>query len=181
MKYLVMNIEDNEKKIALAEQQGKAFSEALDYMKNLDNHAEKTVEDYIISLASEEAEGTYQLTNGKLEWHTPSQEYNTHLEIVVRDKHDRRFIPNLQITAKICNEKDQLVVEKNCPFLWHPFLYHYGAMFKIPKEGKYTVEVSFPAPSFHRHDEVKGKKFEKGVSVKIPIQMETGREPYGPE
>ena len=40
-----MKIEDNERKIELAENQGKAFSEALDYMKNMDNHAEKTVED----------------------------------------------------------------------------------------------------------------------------------------
>lgn len=176
-----MKIEDNQKKVALAEQQGKAFSEALDYMKNMDNHAEKTVGDYIISLASEEAEGTYQLKNGKLEWQVPKKEFNTHLEVVVRDKEDRRFIPNLNIKAKIFNEDDELVVEKDCPFLWHPFLYHYGAMFEIPKEGKYTVEVSFPAPDFHRHDEVKGKRFEEGVQVKIPIEMETGREPHGPE
>lgn len=176
-----MEIEDNARKIELAEKQGKAFSEALDYMKNMDNHAEKTVDDYIISLASEEAEGTYQLKNGKLEWHVPKKEFNTHLEIVVRDKKDQRFIPGLNIKAKVFNEKDELVVEKDCPFLWHPFLYHYGAMFEIPKEGKYTVEVSFPAPEFHRHDEIKGKRYEKGVQIRIPIEMETGREPHGPE
>lgn len=176
-----MKIEDNERKIQLAEQQGKAFTEALDYMKNMDNHAEKSVEDYIISLASEEAEGTYQFKNGKLEWQVPDKNFNTHLEIVVRDKQDKRFIPGLKIKAKVFNEKDELVVEKDCPFLWHPFLYHYGAMFEIPKEGKYTVEVSFPAPDFHRHDEIKGKRYEKGVQVKIPIEMETGREPHGPE
>lgn len=176
-----MKIEDNEKKIALAENQGKAFSEALDYMKNMDNHAEKTVEDYIISLASEEAEGTYQLKNGKLEWQVPKEEFNTHLEIVVRDKKDKRFIPGLKIKARVFDENEKLVVEKECPFFWHPFLYHYGVMLEIPKEGKYTVEVSFPAPDFHRHDEIKGKRFEKGVQVKIPIEMETGREPHGPE
>ncbi|WP_423818433.1 hypothetical protein V5739_12500 [Salinimicrobium sp. TIG7-5_MAKvit] len=69
-------------------------------MKEMDNHAEKEVDDYIISLASEEAEGTYQLQDGKLKWNTPEEGFNTHLEIVVRDKHDKRFIPGLKIRGK---------------------------------------------------------------------------------
>lgn len=177
-----MKIEDNEKKIRLAEQQGKAFTEALDYMKGMDNHIEKEVGDYIISLASEEAEGTYQLTDGKLKWQVPEKKLNSHLEIVVRDKKDKRFIPNLKIKGKVYSEKGDLIAEKDFPFLWHPFLYHYGAMLEIPESGTYTVEVNFPAPEFLRHDEIKGKRFEKGVNEKIgSIKLETGRKPHGPE
>lgn len=177
-----MKIEDNEKKIALAEAQGKAFTAALEYMKEMDNHVAKEVGDYIISLASEEAEGTYSFTNGKLQWHVPREKANSHLEIVVQDKKDKRFIPNLQITGKVYDENDKLVTEAKFPFLWHPFLYHYGAMLEIPKEGKYTIQVTFPAPDFHRHDEIKGKRYEEGVDVRIgPIELETGREPHGPE
>ncbi len=95
-----MEIEDNQKKIKLAEDQGKAYSAALDYMKEMDNHAEKEVDDYIISLASEEAEGTYQLEDGKLEWKTPQEGFNTHLEIVVRDKKDQTFYPGFKDPRK---------------------------------------------------------------------------------
>ena len=176
-----MKIEDNEKKIKLAEDQGKAYSAALDYMKSIDNHAEKEVEDYIISLASEEAEGTYQLQTGELQWNTPKEGHNTHLEIVVRDKKDKRFIPGLKIRGKVFDEDENLIVETDFPLLWHPFLMHYGAFFKIPKEGKYKVQLEIPAPEFHRHDEIKGKRYEKDVNVEIQIEMETGREPHGPE
>ncbi|MGI0108307.1 iron transporter [Salinimicrobium sp. WS361] len=176
-----MKIEDNEKKIKLAEDQGKAYSAALDYMKEMDNHAEKEVDDYIISLASEEAEGTYQLQDGKLKWNTPEEGFNTHLEIVVRDKHDKRFIPGLKIRGKVLDDQGKDIIETDFPFLWHPFLLHYGAFFKIPKEGKYKVQLEIPAPEFHRHDEIKGKRFEKDVQVEIEIEMETGREPHGPE
>lgn len=176
-----MKIEDNEKKKKLAEDQGKAYSAALDYMKNMDNHAEKEVDDYIISLASEEAEGTYQLENGELKWNTPKEGFNTHLEIVVRDKKDKRFIPGLKIKGKVYDEDKNLIVDTDFPFLWHPFLLHYGAFFKIPKSGKYKVEVEIPAPTFHRHDEIKGKRYGKDVKTEIEIEMETGREPHGPE
>ena len=176
-----MKIEDNEKKKKLAEDQGKAYTAALDYMKGMDNHAEKEVDDYIISLASEEAEGTYQLEDGELKWKTPKEGDNTHLEIVVRDKKDKRFIPGLKIKGKVFDEKDNLIVDTDFPFLWHPFLLHYGAFFQIPKEGKYRVEVQIAAPTFHRHDEIKGKRYGRDVKVDIEIEMEKGREPHGPE
>lgn len=176
-----MKIEDNQKKLEMADNQGKAYSEALDYMKNMDNHAEKAVDDYVISLASEEAEGTYRLKDEKLEWTTPEKGFNTHLEIVVRDRKDLRFLPGLKIHGKVWDENKELVIETDFHFLWHPFLFHYGAFFKIPKKGNYTVELHIPAPEFHRHDEVKGKRYEKDVHVKIDIEMATGREPHGPE
>ncbi len=176
-----MEIKDKEKKKKLAEDQGKAYSAALDYMKSIDNHAEKEVDDYIISLASEEAEGTYQLQGGELQWNTPEKDKNTHLEIVVRDKKDKRFIPGLKIKGKVYDDQDNLIIDTDFPFLWHPFLLHYGAFFKIPKSGKYRVQVEIPAPTFHRHDEIKGKRYEKDVKVDIEIEMETGREPHGPE
>ena len=177
-----MKIEDNEKKIKLAEQQGKTLNDAADYMKGMDNHVETEVDDYIITVVSEEAEGTYQLKDGELKWHVPPKEFNTHMEILVRDKNDKRFIPGLDIKGKIFNEAKELVQEEKFPIFWHPFLNHYGANFKIPKAGKYTVEVHIPAPTFPRHDEIKGKRFGKDVRVTLgPISLEAGRKPHGPE
>ncbi len=176
-----MEIKKNEKKLALANGQGDAYSAALDLMKQMDNHVETEVDDYLISIASEEAEGTYQLSGDKLQWHVPEEQKNTHLEIVVRDKHDKRFIPGLQIHARIL--KDGNVVEEgDFPFFWHPFLHHYGYNFHIAESGEYEIEVSIPAPRFPRHDEIKGKRYAKDVTVKLgPIELEKGRKPHGPE
>ena len=177
-----MKIEDNKRKIELAEQQGKALGEAADYMKNMDNFVEKEVDDYIITVVSEKAEGTYRLKDGSLQWHVPNEKFNTHMEILVRDKQDKRFIPGLKITAQIFDDNNKLVEEKEFPLFWHPFLNHYGANFHIPKEGKYIVEVNIPAPTFPRHDEIKGKRYAKDVNIKMPpLQLEEGREPHGPE
>lgn len=177
-----MEIKDNETKIKLAEQQGRALAEAADYMKNMDNFVEKEVDDYIITVVSEKAEGTYRLKDGSLQWHVPPKELNTHMEILVRDRQDKRFIPGLNISARIFDEKENLVEEKQFPLFWHPFLLHYGSNFKIPAAGKYTVEVHIPAPDFPRHDEVKGKRYAWDVEIKMPpLKLEAGREPHGPE
>ncbi len=176
-----MAIKNNEKKIALEEDQGKAYSAALDLMKQMDNHTEVEVDDYIITVAAEEAEGTYRVSGGGLKWHTPEEQFNSHIEIVVRDKHDRRFLPGLTISAKI-KKDDRVVATKDFPFYWHPFLYHYGTMLRIEEEGDYQLEVHIPAPTFPRHDEIKGKRFGKDVNVTIgPIKLEKGRKPHGPE
>lgn len=147
----------------------------------MDNHAESEIDDYIVTIASEEAEGTYQLSSDGLKWQMPEKPKNTHLEIIVRDKHDNRFIPGLQIHGKVMKD-DQVIEEADFPFYWHPFLYHYGHNFHIDEEGEYHVEVHIPAPTFPRHDEIKGKRYPKDVTVKLgPIQLEQGRKPHGPE
>ena len=177
-----MEIKDNKEKIELAENQGKALNAAADYMKGMDTYVEKEVDDYIITVVSEEAEGTYQFKNGELQWHVPPENFNTHMEILVRDKHDKRFLPGLKITGKVFSEQGELVEEKEFPFFWHPFLNHYGANFHIPEAGEYMVEVSFPAPQFPRHGEVKGKRFQNDVNIKLgPLSLEAGRKPHGPE
>ena len=177
-----MKIKDNQEKIRLAENQGKALEEAVKYMKNMDSFVEKEVDDYIITVVSEEAEGTYRFENGKLEWQVPKKGYNTHMEILVRDKHDGRFLPGLKISARVLNEEGKLIEEKDFPIFWHPFLNHYAANFHIPEDGKYTVEVNFPAPDFPRHDEIKGKRFKNDVHTTMPpLSLEAGRKPHGPE
>ena len=51
------------------------------------------------------------------------------------------------------------------PFLWHPYLYHYGTNARAPGEGLYTVRVRIAAPTFMRHDPCNGKRFAEPVQV----------------
>lgn len=167
----------------LALDQGRAFTAALDLMKQMDVHAETEADDYIITLACENAEGMYIVQpEGDLQWEIPKEYENLHIEVVVRDRTDLRFIPQLTIHISLIIKNGNEVVSKELPFLWHPFLYHYGANIHIPENGEYTVQVMIDPPLFGRHDENKGKRYDKNVCVEFNnIHLAGGRKEYGPE
>lgn len=171
-----------EKQLAALEQ-GKAYTLALSLMKQMDVHAEESVEDYIVTLAVEKAEGMFMVQpEGDLQWQIPADHDNAHLEIVVRDKKDLRFIPQLTVIISLKTLPGNVVLEQELPFLWHPFLYHYGSDVHIPEEGEYIPEVTIKQPQFGRHDENKGKRYEKTITITLPqIHIKPGRKEYGPE
>jgi hypothetical protein len=51
------------------------------------------------------------------------------------------------------------------PFLWHPYLYHYGTNARVPGEGPYSIRVRIDPPTFMRHDPVNGKRYERPVEL----------------
>jgi hypothetical protein len=179
----INNKKEKEKKEHLALAQGDTYSLALDEMKEEDVSDAKEIEDYIVSLACEDAEGMYMYNDqGKLEWMIPAPEENIHVEVVVQDKDDKRFLPGLEIDGTLFDEHNKKIVKLQLPFIWHPFLFHYGMNTTIPKEGKYTLEVVIKKPSFHRHDETYGKRYEKDVTVKLgPVKLKPGRKEHGEE
>ncbi|MGI8494297.1 MAG: iron transporter [Pyrinomonadaceae bacterium] len=38
------------------------------------------------------------------------------------------------------------------PFLWHPYLYHYGRNWKVPGDGEYSLHFRIETPDFPRRD-----------------------------
>lgn len=177
-----MKIKDNNLKESLEHVQGDAYSEALDFMKKEDNYAEKEVDDYIITVVNENAEGTYNVAGNELKWITPDKNLNAHVEVIVRDRDDHRFIPGLKVFCKIISEDQKEVGEKEMVFFWHPFLFHYANNWEVPGEGNYFAEIRIPRPEFPRHDEIKGKKYCNDVNVRLgPLKFDTGRKPHGPE
>lgn len=176
--------EDAQKKAALAEAQGNAYDEALAYMAKQDTSARAEIDDYIVTLACEEAEGMY-FPSGEntLEWHKPERNRNAHVEVVVQDKADKRFIPGLEITVQLYDAEGSSVGDETVvPFLWHPFLYHYGKDWSVPDDGAYTARITIKQPQFGRHDSLIGKRYARTVSVDIgPVDIKTGRKPVGPE
>lgn len=164
------------KNLPLAKEQGEAYQKGLKAMGKMDAHGQpQQVEDYLVNYMVEEAEGLYFPVDGKLEWREPGQN-NTHLEIAVSDAGDKRFIPGLTIHAALLDAKGQEVVSQELPFLWHPWLYHYGADVKVPSEGEYTLRVHIDMPTFPRHDKTNGNRFTKPVDVEFQkVKIETGK------
>jgi uncharacterized protein involved in high-affinity Fe2+ transport len=82
----------------------------------------------------------------------------------VADAADGRFVPALDITLTLL-EGDREVFTTTMPFLWHPYLYHYGTNARVPGDGPYTVRVRIAPPAWMRHDPVNGRRYEQPVDV----------------
>ena len=174
---------EKEKKRTLAVSQGDTYSLALNEMKDEDVSASLQIDDYIISLACENAEGMYMISKkGELSWMIPAKEENLHVEVVVQDKDDKRFLPSLDVECTLFDDEKNEIVRLHIPFIWHPFLFHYGMNTTIPKKGNYTAEITIKKPLFHRHDQTYGMRYQNDVTVELgPLLLTPGRKEYGEE
>lgn len=169
--------EADEQQLQLAKEQGEAyFRAAMHMIEEVAQTGEtKQVGDYVVGIAVEEAEGMHMLDDGELTWHEP--EGNLHVEVVVMDGADKRFVPSLDVTVTLVDADGEEVGTHAQPLLWHPMLYHYGRNWQVPGDGAYTVKVHIDAPSFHRHDEVNGKRYAEPVDVEFTgVEVETGQD-----
>ena len=169
--------EANEKQLQMALDQGRHYKAALDHMaqEEAEDGGEIHVGDYIVAYAVEHAEGMYHMQNGALEWVEPGDE-NCHIEIAVRDAADQRFIPYLDITVDVLDAEGESVGSHSQPFVWHPWLYHYGRNWQVPGDGEYTLKVNIQAPEFPRHDEKNGERYADDVNVEFEgVQIKTGQ------
>jgi hypothetical protein len=178
-----INSPDERKQEQLAADQGKAYEASYDMLMAEDPHAETEVDDYRITASFEPAEGMYGMgPDGSLRWETPRDGNNQHFEVIVRDRHDGRFLPQLEIHLRVLDGGRKQAAEMTVPFIWHPFVFHYGIDGQIPSEGDYTAQVTIPAPRFHRHDEVRGRRYQRDVTVQLgPVHLKPGTKPHGPE
>src|SRR5258708_38407580 len=125
---------DNFKK-QLALNQGLAFSQALEEMRQETVNATTEVDDYIITIAFENAEGMYMLHNNDLTWEIPAPEENLNVEVVVQDKQDQRFIPDLEIYCQLIDANGKAFGENRQPFIWRTFLWSNWINWTIPING----------------------------------------------
>ena len=168
--------EATQKQLKLARDQGDSFGRAVKVMIEEEATGKQTgVGDLQVGCAVEEAEGMYRLVGGKLEWQDPTEE-NAHIEIVVRDARDGRFIPGLEVTVTVRSADGTEIGSHQQPFLWHPWLYHYGRNWVLPEDGSYTIEVHIAAADFMRHDKTNGARFAEPVDLEFSdVQIETGQ------
>ena len=176
---LVPSDEGDRKGLELGRAQGEAMTRTLEHMTNDIAHDGREVQagEYLVAYAVEEAEGMWKPRgNGKLEWFEPDDE-NCHIEIAVRDPADGRLIPGLKVQAELLDGDGASIESKTLPLLWHPYLYHYGANFRVPGDGTYALRVTFDAPDFMRHDEKNGRRFLKGCEVTFEnVKVKAGQD-----
>jgi Fe2+ transport protein len=163
--------------LEIARAQGGTYAEALKAMDEESGAVTQRAGDYLVAFVQEHAEGMYEPVDGRLVWREAATEANVHLEIAVADAADGRFVPGLDVTLSVL-EGDRELFTTTMPFLWHPYLYHYGSNARVPGEGPYTVRVRIDPPAFMRHDPVNGKRYEQPVElVFADRRFKPGRKP----
>lgn len=158
--------EVDQRHLDLASEEGEAYQQSVRHMIEDVAHTGGTTEagDYVVGFAQEQAEGLYQLDDGELTFVEPTAE-NCHLEVVVADAADGRFVPHLSVTAEVTAEDGETVGPVDLLFLWHPGLYHYGANLTLPGDGAYDIRVQIEPAAFGRHDEQNGDRYGEPVDV----------------
>jgi hypothetical protein len=171
--------EVDENQLSMARTLGSSYRDAVGYMATRVAHTGDTTEagDYVVGFAQEEAEGMYELVEeGEFEWVDPDEEKNCHLEVVVMDAADGRFVPYTDVTATFEGEGGEHGPFE-LPFLWHPGLNHYGANVELPGSGTYDIRVAVDPPTFKRHDETNGDRYGESVTVTFEgVDVEAGRD-----
>ena len=158
--------------LALATVQGAAYAAALAAMDEESGAKTKRAGDYEVIVVIEEAEGMWMPdAAGKLVWQEPTEE-NAHVEVAVRDAADGRFIPALDVTVTLTAPDGSTVGTHQQPFIWHPWLDHYGRNWTVPGPGDYGVHVRIAAPTFMRHDHENGNRYAEDIEVDFTVSVE---------
>jgi Fe2+ transport protein len=152
--------------LAVARREGDAYGQAVKAMAGEEGARAVHAGDYLLAFVNEEAEGMYQLEDGQLVWREAAPDANVHLEVAVADAADGRFVPGLSVHVDL--ERDgKRVVSTDLPFLWHPFLHHYGGNAMLPDAGPYDVQVRVAPAPFMRHDPVNGQRYAEPVVARF--------------
>ncbi len=160
--------------LAIAQAEGAAYGRALAAMAQQAEVRTQTAGQYEVSLVAEPAEGLYQVTGGKPAWTEPG-DANAHLEVAVRDAGDGRFVPGLTISLALQAPDGSPVATQTMPFVWHPWLYHYGLNWTVPGAGDYTATVRIEPPDFARHDQQNGDRYADPVELTFSIPITPGQ------
>ncbi|MEU4214139.1 iron transporter [Actinoplanes sp. NPDC026623] len=161
----------------VARREGDAYGKALRAMAAEDGAATAGAGDYVVAFVNEEAEGMYAPQDGHLIWREAAEDANVHLEVAVADAGDGRFVPGLSVRVEMLHDGSPLL-SADLPFLWHPFLHHYGCNAQLPGTGPYDVTVHIDPPTYMRHDPVNGARYADPVEVHFDkVTFSNGRKP----
>lgn len=164
--------------LRLAQAVGDAYARMVDYFIShiATSGAKQAVGEYLVGVAAEHAEPLYEVVGGQLHLAPPPAGANAHLEVVVMDGADKRFIPELTVHVILADDRGTEVGTYRLPFLWHPTMYHYGRNIHVPADGIYTMHVGIAQPTFARHDKTNGKRYTQPVTATFPgLHITTGR------
>lgn len=165
----------------LAKGIGAAYARTVQAMYAQANDGrDKPVGDYAVVFAVEYAEAYWRYNDKGKFLYTLAYEYsaetNAHVEVAVRDALTGRFMPELKVTASLYDGSGKSLGTMDEPFMWHPWLYHYGENWRVARSGVYRLHVRFEPPAYRRYGRELGKRFGAPVETDFDnIKIKTGQ------
>lgn len=162
--------EATDEQLALARDQGRTASEALDYLLQHEATTSATAR-----------AGEYELAVALIAPDRGSQAARSnstvHLAVVVRDGYDGRLVPNLTVHAKLFGAGDKTTWEGSLSPVCDPVLDHYGAELDVTQSSAVDAQVLIEMPRFYRHDPINGDRYHgataamfHGLQVELPLR-----------
>lgn len=153
----------------LSKAAGDAYGETLQTMyKQANDGKDTTTGDYTVAYAIEYAEAYWFYDDGNFRYKQEveqSADKNAHFEALARDRKTGRFLPNLNVTVNVSKGEKQ-IGEFMLMFMWHPWLYHYGENWRVPRsDDNYRLHIHMDAPAYKRYGKTEGKQFTAPVDV----------------
>ena len=164
----------------LSRHSGMAYENTLQAMYEQANDGRDTLSgDYRVAYALEYSEGYWYMRKGRMTYNTENElsgEHNAHLEVAVLDRVTGRFMFDLMVTATLFKESGDPVGTQAEMFMWHPWLYHYGENWRVPKAGIYSLKVHIDPPAYRRYGKIAGKQFTSPIDMSFDhLQIKTGQ------
>jgi hypothetical protein len=109
--------------------------------------------DYLVIAGVEFSEGYWTMRGSSLHFdvsYEQSAARNAHVEVAALDAMTGRFLPDLNVRATLLLNGREIGTMAQ-PFMWHPWLYHYGENWRVPHSGHYDIRVHLDAPPYRRY------------------------------
>ena len=157
--------------LELATSEGNAIDRPLaDLMRNPDASGSQVRSGaYRIAVVVQRARGDWEVRDGKLIFIEPDSAIGpiAHMDVIVRDAASGRLVPRLSVRATILDSRRRVIDTYTMPFMWHPWMSHYGLNVPVPGKGRYTVRVRAEAPAFRRYGSLALGKFNKAIDADV--------------
>lgn len=160
----------------LVRAQGDAYHQTTQAMYAQANDGkDKPLGDYHVGYAIEYAEAYWHfphdsITGHKLKYTSNvegSARRNGHVEIAVLEARTGRFIPYLNVRGTLLGPQGEDFGTQSIPFMWHPWLYHYGENWRVPATGTYRLRIHADAPTFRRYGRQVGQAFASAIDTEF--------------
>ena len=136
--------------------------------------------DYRVGFASDYALATWDFDEKKNKFKfaidtEETTQLNAHVEATVQETRTGRFVPGLHLTATLADLAGHELGTHELPFEWHPWVFHYGENWRVPRAGLYRLRLHAEAPAFRRYGRTVGQVFGRGFDVSFDsVRVVTG-------
>jgi uncharacterized protein involved in high-affinity Fe2+ transport len=162
---------DSRSAIALASHEGEVMD--VQIARALHDGEERGAEtrrgDYKVAVLIQSVRGYWQMQHGTASYAAADTSVGpaAHLDVSIRDAATGRLVPDMNVRVTILNSRGKEIDTYAMPFMWHPWLDHYGLNVPVPGTGRYTIRVRADAPAFRRFGSSALRKFNKAVDVEV--------------